>query len=43
MYDDLRKVVSPKTTLLEFMQSAYEAGARMAGWDVDDLRAEPVR
>jgi hypothetical protein len=43
MYDDLRKVVSPKTTLLDFMQSAYEAGARTAGWDVDDLRAEPVR
>jgi hypothetical protein len=43
MYDDLRKADSPKPTLLEFMQSAYEAGARTAGWDADDLRAEPVR
>src|SRR5215217_7663837 len=41
MYDDLRKVVSPKTTLLDFMQSAYEAGARTAGWDVEALRTHP--
>ena len=38
MYDDVRQVASPGTTLLEFMQSAYEAGARSAGWDVEDLR-----
>ena len=38
MYDDVRKANSPRTTLLEFMQSAYEAGARSAGWDVEDLR-----
>ena len=25
MYDDVRQVASPGTTLLEFMQSAYEA------------------
>jgi hypothetical protein len=43
MYDDLRKADSPKTTLLDFMESAYEAGARTAGWNVEDLRAEPVR
>ena len=39
MYDDVRKADSPKTTLLEFMQSAYEAGASTAGWDVENLRA----
>jgi hypothetical protein len=43
MYDDLRKADSPKSTLLEFMESAYEAGARAASWDVEDFRAEPVR
>jgi hypothetical protein len=43
MYDDLRKADSPKATLLDFMQSAYEAGARTASWDVEELRAEPVR
>jgi hypothetical protein len=43
MYHDVRKAESPRTTLLEFMESAYQAGARTAGWDVEDLRAEPVR
>jgi len=43
MYDDVRKADSPKSTLLEFMESAYEAGARTASWDVEDFRAEPVR
>src|SRR5215210_79619 len=43
MYDDLRKASSPKDALLEFLETAYEAGARTAGWDVEDLRAEPVR
>jgi hypothetical protein len=37
MYDDVRKAASPRTTLLEFMESAYEAGARTAGWDPEDL------
>jgi Family of unknown function (DUF5996) len=39
MYDDVRKANSPRTTLLEFMESAYQAGARTAGWDVENLRA----
>jgi Family of unknown function (DUF5996) len=39
MYDDVRKADSPRATLLEFMESAYQAGARTAGWDVKDLRA----
>ena len=39
MYDDMRKADSPKSTLLDFMQRAYEAGARTAGWDVENLRA----
>jgi hypothetical protein len=39
MYDDVRNADSPKTTLLEFMESAYQAGAKTADWDVEDLRA----
>jgi hypothetical protein len=39
MYDDVRKANSPRTTLLEFMESAYQAGARTAGGDVENLRA----
>jgi hypothetical protein len=42
MYDDLRKMDSPKSALLEFLESAYQAGAKTAGWDVEGFRAEPV-
>ena len=40
MYDDLRASDSPRETLLDFMESAYLAGATTAGWDVEALRAE---
>jgi hypothetical protein len=33
MYDDVRKKDSPKVALLDFLESAYRAGARTAGWD----------
>lgn len=39
MYDDLRRSDSPRETLLDFMESAYIAGATTAGWNVEDLRA----
>lgn len=32
-YDEVRKSDSPDRSLLEFMQSTYEAGARLANWD----------
>jgi hypothetical protein len=32
-YEDVRKAPSPEATLLEFLQSTYEAAARLAGWD----------
>lgn len=32
-YDDVRRSTSPDETLLEFMQSTYEAGANLANWD----------
>jgi len=41
MYDDLRGKPSPKTALLEFMQSAYLAGAKTAGWDLEAFRTGP--
>lgn len=37
-YEDVRSTADPRATLLEFLQSAYEAGAASAGWDV----AEPA-
>ncbi|HYP52046.1 MAG TPA: DUF5996 family protein, partial [Pyrinomonadaceae bacterium] len=33
MYDDVRQADSPDDALLDFMQSTYEAGANLAGWD----------
>lgn len=42
-YEAVRNSASPRETLLEFMQSAYEAGARTAGWDVEDLSTRPTK
>ena len=42
MYDDLRKAESPRDVLLEFLESAYQAGAKTAGWDIEEFRAAPV-
>jgi hypothetical protein len=42
MYDDLRKRDSPRSALLQFLESAYQAGAKTAGWDVEGFRVEPV-
>jgi len=33
MYDDVRQADSPEGALLEFLQSTYDAGARLAKWD----------
>ena len=33
MYDDMRAARDPRTALLEFLQSSYEAGANLAQWD----------
>ena len=35
-YEDVRRAADPKATLLDFLQSAYEAGASLAGWDLAD-------
>ncbi len=37
LYDDVRRAASPDQALMEFLQSTYEAGARLAGWDRDTL------
>jgi hypothetical protein len=40
MYDDVRQSESPRDTLLEFLQSTYEAGARLAKWDSAALEVQ---
>lgn len=37
MYDDVRAADSPRRELLDFLQSTYEAGARLARWDRNAL------
>jgi hypothetical protein len=32
-YDDVREASDPDAVLMEFLQSTYEAAARLAGWD----------
>jgi hypothetical protein len=39
MYDDVRTADSPRAALMEFLESTYEAGARLAGWDRAALEA----
>jgi hypothetical protein len=36
-YDQLRDAHDPKIMLLAFLQSAYDAGVRTAGWDREEL------
>ena len=36
-YDDVRLSHSPRTTLLDFLQSTYDAGADLAQWDRREL------
>jgi Family of unknown function (DUF5996) len=38
-YDTVREAPDPRATLLDFLQSAYEAGTRAAGWDAAELRS----
>jgi hypothetical protein len=38
-YEAVRTAQDPRTTLLAFLQSAYEAGARLADWDIPGFRS----
>ncbi len=35
MYDDVRKSESPREEILSFLESAYKAGAKCAGWETE--------
>ena len=40
-YDQVRAAASPRLALLDFLESAYQAGAQLAGWDLEALRLRP--
>jgi hypothetical protein len=37
MYDDVRRAASPRVTLMEFLQSTYDAGASLGNWNRGEL------
>jgi len=41
MYDVVRSAASPSKTLLEFLQSTYDAGANLGKWDRQALERSP--
>lgn len=42
MYEDARNAEDPRERILEFLESAYQAGAKRAGWEVDTFRLLPI-
>jgi hypothetical protein len=46
-YEAVRTAPNPRSSLLAFVESAYQAGAELAGWDRADLESswcpEPAR
>ena len=42
-YADLCEMDNPKARLLEFLESAYVAGAELAGWDMDEFKVPPLK
>ena len=43
MYDDVRKVSDHRAAVLEFLESAYQAGGKLSAWDVATLTYHPVK
>ncbi|MCG9971093.1 DUF5996 family protein [Christiangramia crocea] len=41
-YSDLREKENPRKVLLEFLESAYQAGANRAGWNVEEFKVPPL-
>ncbi|TRX60634.1 hypothetical protein FNH22_06200 [Fulvivirga sp. M361] len=42
MYNDIRKADDPKEVLLQFLESAYQAGAKRAGWDIENNKVPDI-
>jgi hypothetical protein len=42
MYEDVRNAASPRTDLLSFLQSTYDAAANLGNWDRANLERSPV-
>ncbi|MTI21694.1 hypothetical protein E1176_11740 [Fulvivirga sp. RKSG066] len=42
-YNDVCKSTTPRKELLDFMESAYQAGAKLAGWPIDELTVPALK
>lgn len=42
MYEDVRNSDDPYSAVLEFLESAYQAGAKRAGWQIKELEVTPL-
>ena len=43
LYDDMRNSSSPDDALMQFLESTYEAGAKLANWDRRELERVNIR
>ncbi len=37
LYKDIKDSKNPQKDILDFLESSYQAGAKLAGWDIKDL------
>lgn len=42
LYDEIRKNADPREAVLEFLESAYQAGAKVSDWPVEDFDLRPL-
>jgi hypothetical protein len=43
MYDDARKTASMRETVLDFLESAYRAGAKRANWNTEEFELKALK
>lgn len=42
-YEDVRSAIDPRRTVLDFLESAYQAGASLSGWNIQELTTPPLK
>ena len=42
-YADLKEKDNPRKILLEFLESAYQAGASLAGWYIESFKVPSLK
>jgi hypothetical protein len=41
-YEDVRNTEEPHAAVMDFLESAYQAGAKLAAWKIEELRTPPL-